>query len=825
MKIKILKAISPIIAIFIFSIALWFLYGELQKYHYTEILSRMSVIPPGSLALAFLFTMANYVVLTGFDALALRHIRKKLTYPKIALTSFITYSFTHNIGFSVLSSGSVRYYLYSGFGLTALEIANVIVFCTVTFIFGVVTLGGAILVLEPYIVPDFLTPSWTSARPLGVMLLSISAAYVFFSSLRKVPVSFKGRDFSLPGLGISTGQLAVAVMDWVFVSAILYTLLPETRPGYAEFIGFFVLANFAAMLSHVPGGLGVFESIMLFLLSPYVEAGSSISALLLWRGVYYILPFIISLILFGAYEAVQRREALRRAALSIGLSELAPHFIAVGAFAGGVVLIMTGALPLSEARRAYVEGVFPRLVSDISHVMAGLAGTALLFCAGLLQRRIKGAFTLAAALCISGIFFSIFRSLDYWVALYLAAYLAVLIPSRDLFYRTAPLLTEPLSTASLSAFAMAVIAFLWLGFYMYDGVSPVDFFSVQGEGRFMRSLASVTVLSIIFFASRFAASRAPGRLAGKDLRLARAIARGSRESAAGLALAGDRQVFFSANGRAFIMHDTVDSLRVAYVGPFGDEGEKKETVWRFHGLTEPLGGPPAFYSAKGADIMIYEDIGLAHIKIGEQGYVDLREFKLYGPARESLLKLRREGYRFEVIKPGGASRHIVRLNDIARSWQRHTGLSERRLVSGRFQPRYLNEFPLGMVRRGGDYIGFANILPGAGREEVYVDLIRYLPGAPGGMLDFIFVNAALYGKLSGFKHLSLGLMPLKKTDPALPILGSAGLYPHGEHFNDAGELRSFKEGFRPLVEDRFLCYPPALPPNRVLEEIAGFIES
>src|SRR5688572_15732860 len=121
-----LHIVGVLFSLLLFAVMLWVLHHELQQYHYHDIVQHVAAIPARQVALAVLFTVLNYLVLTGHDVLAFRYLHYPLSYSKIALTSFLGYAFSHNVGFALLSSASVRYRLYSTWGLSAREIATVV---------------------------------------------------------------------------------------------------------------------------------------------------------------------------------------------------------------------------------------------------------------------------------------------------------------------------------------------------------------------------------------------------------------------------------------------------------------------------------------------------------------------------------------------------------------------------------------------------------------------------------------------------------------------------------------------------------------------------
>ena len=185
MKRRVLHRLGPLLGLLLFAVALWVLHHELREYHYHDIVRHLAEIPAPRLLLAFALTNLSYLILTGYDTLALRYIQHPLAYAKIALASFIGYAFSNNIGLSMIAGASVRYRLYSAWDLSALEITKVIAFYTLTLWIGFFSLGGVVFLFEPMLVPEALHLPFSSIRPLGVIFLMLVGGYLLWSSLRK----------------------------------------------------------------------------------------------------------------------------------------------------------------------------------------------------------------------------------------------------------------------------------------------------------------------------------------------------------------------------------------------------------------------------------------------------------------------------------------------------------------------------------------------------------------------------------------------------------------------------------------------------------------
>ena len=147
------RILGPGLSVILFTAAVLLLYSELKTYHLKDILNAFQSIPAGGLGAAAALTILSYTVMTGYDALALRYIRQQLAYSKVGLASFIGYAFSNNIGMSMLAGASVRYRLYSAWGLSAFQITQVVAFCTLTLWLGFFTIGGAVFLIEPLTIP------------------------------------------------------------------------------------------------------------------------------------------------------------------------------------------------------------------------------------------------------------------------------------------------------------------------------------------------------------------------------------------------------------------------------------------------------------------------------------------------------------------------------------------------------------------------------------------------------------------------------------------------------------------------------------------------
>lgn len=301
MKLK--RYFWPMVATATIVLSVWLLLRELRGLSLENVGDSLAAIPALHWGLAAASTLVAYGALAGYDRVALLHLGKRINWLFITVCSFTTYALSHNIGASVVSGGVVRYRAYSTKGLSPAEIGLLIAFCSFTFILGTVTLIGLVLVLDPDIIKRFgdLMPM-TASRATGAFLLFLVALYVLGSVMRFKPLHIGRFAIVYPSLHVTLSQLAVGVCELLGAAGIIYFALPDAgNPGYFIVLGIFLMSFSAALISHVPGGLGVFELVFVMGLPDMADA-DVIAALLVFRLFYLILPFIMALVVVLLFE-------------------------------------------------------------------------------------------------------------------------------------------------------------------------------------------------------------------------------------------------------------------------------------------------------------------------------------------------------------------------------------------------------------------------------------------------------------------------------------------------------------------------------------------
>jgi phosphatidylglycerol lysyltransferase len=827
-------------SVVVFCLALWVLHRALRDYQLSDITHVFRHIPWLAVATATAASLASYLALTGFDSLAVRYVGCDLPYRRVALASFISQAISHSTGFAALTGTSIRYRLYSSARISGGDVARIVAFCALTFGLGATaTMTGAMLLEpRPVGVAFGLPAGWV--RGVGGAILTGLVVYALVTTRRNRVIKLWHWSIPLPGWKMTAGQILLAVGDLALAAYALYVLLPHpAAPGFVAFLGLYAVAILVGVASHVPGGLGVFEGLMVLML-PRLSPSTVLGALVTYRLIYNLLPLLVAALMLGAYELWQRGRAVAATARWIGdtFEALAPGVFAAMALLGGAVLLWSGATPDLPDRLDFLRGLLPLAVVEASHLLGSVVGVWLLLLARGLFRRLDGAYWLTCGLYLAGIIFSLLKGFDWEEAAFLALLLAAMAPARRAFYRKAALIGQRFTLGWASAVVVIVGGTLWLGSFAFKHAAYShemwwDFAFASTAPRVLRaSVAVVAVAGAWFLARLIAPARfRPQASDPEQLAKVRDIALASPSAEAQIALLGDKSFLLDPDNHAFLMYAVSGRSWVALGDPVGPEACWPDLIWRFREMVDRAAGWPVFYQVSDVALPFYLDLGLSFVKLGEEARVPLGEFSLQGPSRSELRyahkRAQKDGVSFDVLPAEAVPSLLLDLKLVSDDWLEAKHTKEKRFSLGSFDPAYIVRFPVAVVRRQGRIVAFANLWLSGGKEEIAVDLMRNSANSGYGVMDYLFIEAMLWGQAQGFRWFNFGVAPLSgiRDNALAPLWNRLGafLYRHGEDLYNFQGLRRYKEKFLPVWSPRFMASPGGMALPRVAADVATLI--
>ena len=832
-------ALPFVVGLALFMVALEVLRVELRAVSWHEITRDVLRTPASQLAAAIVLTILNYAALTGYDLLAFAYIRKPLPRAHIVLASFLAYAIANNVGFAMLSGASVRYRFYTRWGVTAEELSRIVFSYSVTFWLGLFLLGGLGLVASPLPhAPDL--PGHQLLFAAGLVLMLVPPAYVVATIVRRRPLRIRSFELPLPPVRIAIAQVVISAVDWALAGAVLYVLLPPSPLSFLQFLSIFLVAILLGMVSHVPGGVGVFEGLMVVLLRPYLTSGQLLPSLVVFRAVYYLLPLAVALIALVVDELWQRRRHVTRAGAIIGQAteRLTPSVLAIFTFLSGVVLLFSGATPAATGRLELLHAFIPLGVIELSHFLSSVAGAALLILSQGLARRLDAAYYLASIVMVTGMVASLLKGFDYEEATLILLVLIVLWRARPAFDRRAAFFDTRFSAAWIAALAGALGASVWLGFFAFKHVEYSSElwwqFELRGEAsRFLRASVGAALALLLFALARLvghAPYEAPVPTDSDLDDVGRAIAAQSATSPF-LVYLRDKAILFNDSRTAFIMYGVEARTWVALGDPVGPEAELSGLVRAFLERCDDFGGVPVFYEVGKGRLHLYADFGLTFVKLGEEAKVDLTAFTLEGGHasryRQAIRRLEKDGGSFRIIETADVPGVLSQLRAVSDDWLQAKASAEKGFSLGFFDESYLTRFPVGVIERNGRIEAFANIWPGPGGKEVSIDLMRYHRDAPKGVMEALFVHLMIWGRDRGYRMFGLGMAPLSgfQDSPVASLWNRLGsfVYEHADAVYNFQGLRAYKDKFNPVWEPRYLAYPGGLRLPRIMADVSALV--
>ncbi|MBO1074207.1 bifunctional lysylphosphatidylglycerol flippase/synthetase MprF [Roseomonas marmotae] len=813
-----------------------------QELNYGAVAAALASKSTGLLATAVAVAALSYTAMIGYDLSALRHVGPQPPVPPRigALAAFCGFALSNTMGVGAFTGGAVRWRIYAAAGVQPSQIARILVFVTASLSIGIFFVAALGVLLEAGQMEDWFGLPAPLLRVLAGLCLLAMAGIAVAGRRRRVALRLGPITLRVPSLKLLLAQAVISITDLGLAAVVLWLLLPEGTVGLSSFAALYVVAIAMGALSHLPGGIGVFEAVVLLAFKDGpVPLDQVAAALLLYRAIYFLLPLIMAVVLLTGFELRHRIPALKGGARALRAStRLMPRFLGVLAFGAGAALVMGGIAPPVDVFEPGFNLPVPQPLFEASHLLSSVGGLALLFVAYGLAHRLDGAWWLALLLALGGLVLSTLRGSGFLELSLLALLAVALLTSRRRFDRRARMLTPSLTPGWWLAVACVLAAAVWLLFFAHRDIEYSRqlwwrFELDENAPRAMRvTLATVLLAGAagLWTLLRPAQARI-ARPTPEELAHAVAIVEAQDRADANLVRMGDKALLMAQEGDAFIMYGRRGRSWIALYDPVGPAERRMELVWRFVELADAQGGRAAFYQVRPDTLPLYIDAGLQPLKLGEAARVRLASFELKGKARQPLRtainRAEREGVTFELLRPEDVPPILPELEEVSRLWLEQHKAREKAFSLGAFEPDYVASQPLAVVR-GADrrVIAFATLLDTPRtRSDMSVDLMRHRPDMPPGTMDFLFTRLLLMAKEQGYAFFDLGMAPLSglaahRLAPIWYRLGGL-VFHRGERFYNFRGLRAFKEKFDPVWEPRYLCAAGGLDPWVVLADVAA----
>lgn len=782
-------------------------------------------------------TVCSFVVLALMEYLGAKStLGYNIPLRRATFYSLIIYGISNTFGVAGLASTPLRLRLYGADKAEANGILSLCLLASVAFWLGLAYILGATLIASAMFE--------SSALPFTPLILATSGFIVLFAALMtgwflagRGTKLFGKLQLKFPGKSQIFAQSFLAALDWLLAGIALYSLIPKSSGS--QFFGFlsgFFVSQIAALISSVPGGIGVLESFNLYIMHPPEGSIHEIAAAFIaYRSIYYIPPLLISFLLFAAWSFRRAQGTFAQAAHAVvqyGQSSV-PFLSASFAGTMGLALLLN-----SGHAFTWIEHW-----SGLSAFSESLVGTALLILAmGLFERSSsarKLTMVVSSALAIA----ATASGPSYAALTSSLALLIVLAGNERAFYRKSELSTLKdqqrfsvlVLLPTLASMTLAIFAFYR---HELDTQQWWKFtFDENASGILRGCVGSLVTLGAYGLWALLAPRGRPGLdLNGKEQQASQVTQdvlaiETSPFTTSWLALVGDKEHFRVEGIDGFIMYKIARPFWIAMGEPVCAPDQLRTLVAAFLADCDQHGGVPVFYQTRPETLSKYVEIGFQAVKIGEEARVWLQDFSLEGRDRKSMRntcnRIEREGYKFAIISRDSVSARLADLREVSDQWLANLSMREKGFSIGYFNDNYIQSSDVAVIMKDEKIVAFANLWVSRTKEEFSVDLMRYSTHAPSGIMEYLIIQIILHAKSDSYKWFNLGMAPLAGLEGIHSgrqwhRVGTM-IYRAGEAFYNFRGLKAFKDKFGPTWESRFLVYPPGSNLARILSSTAVLI--
>ena len=503
----------------------------------------------------------------------------------------------------------------------------------------------------------------------------------------------------------------------------------------------------------------------------------------------------------------------------------APVLAALLSLSAGVMLLASGATPSVPERFIALYEVTPAALIEVSHFISSILGMVLVMLAFGLRARLDGAWAATIATVLIAAPLALLKGFVWEETAALIGIAGALLPFRAAFPRKAQLTRMEVTPGWLLSAAALVVGAGLLGLWSFQHVDYAGqpFWKAMIDSdvaRSIRAWAGAAIALLAYGVWRLTATAATPRVIGEtdpDFQRVRSILSTAEdaEPSSNLALLGDKRFLFSASGESFLMFGVRGRSWIALGGPVGRRDERLELLWRFRELADAHAVRPGVYAIGADNLPDVVELGFSIQKVGEAAAVPLESFRMEGRRRGNLRrawrKAKEDGASFQLLEPHQVSDHLSELAAISESWLAIHAGGEKGFTMGGFNPGYLCEFPVAIVRFEGRIVAFANLWITAAKTSYSMDLMRYAEDGPKNIMDYLFVELIEWGREQGYQAFEFGMAPLAGLEdrPLAPMMSRVGrlFYDRGEDIYNFQGVRKYKDKYDPLWQPRYVAAP------------------
>lgn len=752
-----------------------------------------------------------------YDVILVRILKLKVPTRDLLEQSFIANSFSNLIGFGGIIGAMLRTYFFHKHEQDKRKLLGVIATVSLFYLTGISVLSW-IVTINYRNFQLFADTKWLYFAVLVVGL------YLPLFLIIHIINSKKGNP-SLLRTNITIKLILVSIVEWLAVFLAIWILCRILGISITAKTLFpvYIVAACAGIISMIPGGLGSFDLVFIWgMQALFVPEEKVLVLLLFYRIGYYFVPFLISLVFFVKlyWEKWNQTWNDLPKAIVQGLSHV---LLTMLVFLSGLILLLSASVPGIMSRLKIAQELLSFPIINVSHQLSVAAGFLLLGLSRGIEYSVKRAYQLSMFALILAALFSIFKGIDYEEAIFLIIVALLLRMSKGQFYRESYVLTWGKTIFDIMIILVITSMYLVIG-YLNLPISKIaippqllPYVIVDYRDLFTSAtIGLIIALLILLFGYLISLPKnwILERSVNREKEILEHLSKYQGKVLSHLIFLHDKYIFWNSKKNVLISFQQYADKLVILGDPIGEKDELSNAIEEFQEIADLHGFTPVFYQVSDEMLPYLHGHGFAFFKLGEEAFVDLKNFSLTGNKMKGLRALRnkflRANYSFELAIPPYSVELLEELNDISNDWLQ--GREEKGFSLGFFSEEYLNKAPIAIVKdENKQILGFMSIMHVYDEHQtISVDLMRFRPEASSGAVDFLFLCLFDWAKEQRYERFNMGMAPLANVGLSrfsfLSEKIAAQIFLHGHFFYHFQGLRKFKEKYTNIWEPKYLAY-------------------
>lgn len=794
---------------------------ELQSISVREAIRTIHELSSTELTFLVILGLVSVFVMAFYDVAMVKGLELAVPLKKCLRIGFISNSLNIVLGFGGLAGATVRHAVFRSYTKDTKKLLFGITWATTATLMGLSILAFFILI---QLIPDnnmIQSKPWMLPLLIGMALLMPIYFATSFVREKKNPAS---RTFKNPIKTVSALTI-VSLLEWLCAASILFLLLEmfHIDTSYSVVLGIFVIASILGVISFVPGGFGSFDLTFLIGMSSYgYHEETILSVLLVYRIVYFFIPFLLSLLLTvlefseNTLRKIESKPIIGPALETTGVVWALYRELLAKLWDWALCILLFVTAWINIASVLILPLRTPLVSMEISNLSYDLIFTfsviILLNLRGIFYRS-KKSYCFVMIGLIGSCIAHLLKSFDYQEAIILAVITIILIAIRKQFQIESVLIS--FLYYMFSTLIGAGIIFLY--YVMGKSITTVENAS---EFRSFPQVLETSIFSLCFVPIIIGL----GTYIFRKIRVKDLGVPYDREefhsflqnyhgnSLTHLGYMGDKRMFFSSNGKALILFRKYRNRLIVLGDPSGEYSSYSLVLNEFMSEATNYGYVVVFYQIDQSTMHLYHDFGYQFFKLGEEACVNLDTFTISGKKhsnfRANMNRFKREGYSFEIFDTV-TKEQMNEMQAVSNQWLGKR--KEKGFSMGVFCKDYVKEGPVCLVRdQTGKLLAFASLMPAYDLNKISIDLMRYLPDAPVGTMDTLFLHLIFWAKEQGYYTFNLGMAPLSnvgtQNESFLAERIAGTIFNNVRYMYSFSGLRRFKGKYHPMWQGKYLAF-------------------